>query len=74
MVSNILGKHVLSYGPAWAHYLGGYQDRLLGGPLVLPDLCHTAPWREAQGLRWRSTLIGSYTCPVLCREILDVPD
>jgi hypothetical protein len=23
----------LSYGPPWAHYLGGYQDRLLGGPL-----------------------------------------
>jgi hypothetical protein len=23
---------VLSYGPPWAHYLGGYQDRLLGGP------------------------------------------
>jgi hypothetical protein len=33
----------LSYGPPWAHYLGGYQDRLLGGPLGLPDLCHTAP-------------------------------
>jgi hypothetical protein len=28
----------LSYGPPWAHYLGGYQDRLLGGPLGLPDL------------------------------------
>jgi hypothetical protein len=33
----------LSYGPPWAHYLGGYQDRLLGGPLRLPDLCHTVP-------------------------------
>jgi hypothetical protein len=22
----------LSYGPPWAHYLGGYQDRLLGRP------------------------------------------
>jgi hypothetical protein len=33
----------LSYGPPWAHYLGGYQDRLLGGPLVLPDLRCTAP-------------------------------
>jgi hypothetical protein len=31
----------LSYGPPWAHYLGGYQDRLLGGPLGLPDLCRT---------------------------------
>jgi hypothetical protein len=33
----------VSYGPPWAHYLGGYQDRLLGGPLGLPDLCWTVP-------------------------------
>jgi hypothetical protein len=33
----------LSYGPPWAHYLGGYQNRLLGGPLGLPDLCRTVP-------------------------------
>jgi hypothetical protein len=33
----------LSYGPPRAHYLGGYQDRLLGGPLGLPDLRCTAP-------------------------------
>jgi hypothetical protein len=33
----------LSYGPPWAHYLGGYQDRLLGGPLELPGLRYTAP-------------------------------
>jgi hypothetical protein len=33
----------LSYGPPWAHYLGGYQDQLLGGPLGLPDLCRTVP-------------------------------
>jgi hypothetical protein len=33
----------LSYGPPWAHYLGGYQDRLLGGPLGLPGLHCTAP-------------------------------
>jgi hypothetical protein len=33
----------LSYGPPWAHYLGGYQDRLLGGPLGLPNLCRTVP-------------------------------
>jgi hypothetical protein len=33
----------LSYGPPWAYYLGGYQDRLLGGPLGLLDLGHTAP-------------------------------
>jgi hypothetical protein len=34
---------MLSYGPPWAHYLGGYQDRLLGGPLGLLGLCYTAP-------------------------------
>jgi hypothetical protein len=33
----------LSYGPPWAHYLGGYQDRLLGGPVGLPDLRCTTP-------------------------------
>jgi hypothetical protein len=33
----------VSYGPPWAHYLGGYQDRLLGGPLGLLDLRYTAP-------------------------------
>jgi hypothetical protein len=33
----------LSYGPPWAHYLGGYQDRLLGRPLGLLGLCHSTP-------------------------------
>jgi hypothetical protein len=33
----------LSYGPPWARYLGGYQDRLLVGPLGLLDLCCTVP-------------------------------
>jgi hypothetical protein len=33
----------LSYGHPWAHYSGGYHDRLLGGPLGLPDLCYMAP-------------------------------
>jgi hypothetical protein len=28
----------LLYGPPWAHYLGGYQDRVLRGPLRLLDL------------------------------------
>jgi hypothetical protein len=37
------GIRKVSYGPPWAHYLGGYQDRLLGGPLGLPGLCHAAP-------------------------------
>jgi hypothetical protein len=36
-------RALVSYGPPWAHYLGGYQDRLLGGPLGLPDLCRTVP-------------------------------
>jgi hypothetical protein len=36
-------KPRLSYGPSWTHYLSGYQDRLLGGPLGLPGLCHAAP-------------------------------
>jgi hypothetical protein len=33
----------LSYGPPWAHYLGGYQDRLLSRTLGLLGLCHAAP-------------------------------
>jgi hypothetical protein len=36
-------RRSLSYGPPWAHYLGGYQDRLLGGPLGLHGLRYTAP-------------------------------
>jgi hypothetical protein len=28
----------VSYGPPWAHYLSGYPDRLIGGPLGLPGL------------------------------------
>jgi hypothetical protein len=39
----VQGGRGVSYGPPWAHYLGGYQDRLLGGPLGLLGLCHTAP-------------------------------
>jgi hypothetical protein len=42
MVASILPEDV-SYGPPWAHYLGGYQDRLLGGPLGLHGLRYTAP-------------------------------
>jgi hypothetical protein len=33
----------VSNGPPWVHYLSGYEDRLLGGPLGLPDLRCTAP-------------------------------
>jgi hypothetical protein len=36
-------RKALSYGPPWAHYLSGYQDRLLDGPLGLPGLRYTAP-------------------------------
>jgi hypothetical protein len=46
MVERQFGKKIfciLSYGPPWAHYLGGYQDRLLSGPLGLPDLRCTVP-------------------------------
>jgi hypothetical protein len=38
-----MGSKGVSYGPPWAHYLGGYQDRLLGGPLGLPGLRYTVP-------------------------------
>jgi hypothetical protein len=37
----------LSYGPPWAHYLSGYQDRLLGGPLGLPGLRYMVSNGEA---------------------------
>jgi hypothetical protein len=33
----------LSYEPPWAHYLSGYQDQLLGGPLGVLDLGHMTP-------------------------------
>jgi hypothetical protein len=42
-VEDRVDEVALSYGPPWAHYLSGYQDRLLGGPLGLPDLRCTAP-------------------------------
>jgi hypothetical protein len=43
-VASLTGwRHRLSYGHPWAHYSGGYQDRLLGGPLGLPALCYTTP-------------------------------
>jgi hypothetical protein len=35
---------------------------------------HGTWWCGAQGLRWRSTRIGSCTCLVLCRELLAAPD
>jgi hypothetical protein len=41
--SNYYSNCLVSYGPPWAHYLGGYQDRLLGGPLGLPGLRYKTP-------------------------------
>jgi hypothetical protein len=38
-----LDSILVLYGPPWAHYLSGYQDRLLGGPLGLPNLRCTVP-------------------------------
>jgi hypothetical protein len=64
----------LSCGPPWAHYLGGYQDRLLGGPLGLPDLCRTVPDGVRRKDHGGETRIGSYTYHVLCRGLLDVHD
>jgi hypothetical protein len=41
----------LSYGPPWAHYLGGFQDRLLSGPLGLLGLgCTTLVGVESKDL------------------------
>jgi hypothetical protein len=63
----------LSYGHPWAHYSGGYQDRLLGGLLGLLNLCYTC-WRGVQGLQRDSTRLGSYTCPGPCKVLLVVHD
>jgi hypothetical protein len=54
----------LSYGPPWAHYLGGYQDRLLGGPLGLHDLRCTTP----AGVKHKD-----YGGEVLGQEAVQVP-
>jgi hypothetical protein len=44
----------VSYGHLWAHYPGGYQDRLLCGPLGLLELGRTVQDRvrhkETRGL------------------------
>jgi hypothetical protein len=39
----VINKEYNIIATPWAHYLGGYQDRLLGGPLGLPGLRYTAP-------------------------------
>jgi hypothetical protein len=50
-------RHRLSYGPPWAHYLGGYQDRLLGGPLGLPDL-HCMTPDDVKHKDYRGEVLG----------------
>jgi hypothetical protein len=35
---------------------------------------HGTCWRRAQGPQWRITRIGSYACPLPCRELLHVHD
>jgi hypothetical protein len=42
-IVKVISDLPLSYGPPWAQRHGGYQDRLLSGPLGLLGLCHTAP-------------------------------
>jgi hypothetical protein len=54
-------KSGMSYVPSWAHDLGGYQDRLLGGPLGLLGLCHTAP--DGVGCKdYGGGVLGSVSC------------
>jgi hypothetical protein len=48
---------IVSYGPPWTHYLGGYQDRLLGGPLGLPDLRCTTP-DDVEHKDYRGEVLG----------------
>jgi hypothetical protein len=49
---------ILSYGHPWAHYSGGYQDRLLGGPLGLLILGCTTP-TGVERKDYRGILLGS---------------
>jgi hypothetical protein len=51
------GGRRVSYGPPWAHYLGGYQDRLLGGPLGLPGLRYTAS-EDAEHKDYTGVVLG----------------
>jgi hypothetical protein len=64
---------VVSYGPPWAHYLGGYRDRLLGGPLGLLDLRCTTP-AGVKHKDYGGEVLGSCTSPALYRGLLDVLD
>jgi hypothetical protein len=44
------------------------------GPYDYPACATRHLMCEVHGLRWRSTRIGSYTCLVMCRGLLDVHD
>jgi hypothetical protein len=51
----------LSYGPPWAHYLDGYQDRLLGGPLGY------SAWATRHLMAWGArTTVEKYSDSKLC--------
>jgi hypothetical protein len=53
----LMTPQTVSYGPPWAHYLGGYQDRLHGGPLGLPGLRYTAP-DGVEHMDYRGEVLG----------------
>jgi hypothetical protein len=61
----------ISRGPLPRWVPGPTTRWALGTTRLVP---HGTWWREAQGLRWSSTRIGSYTYHVLCRGLLDVHD
>jgi hypothetical protein len=60
-----------SLGPLPRWVLGPITRWAPGTTRLVP---HGTCWCEAQGLRWRSTRIGSYTYHVLCRGLLDLHD
>jgi hypothetical protein len=65
----------LLYGHPWDHYSGGYQYRLLSGPLGLLNLgCTTPAGVERKDYRGNSTRLGIYTCPNPCKVLLIVHD
>jgi hypothetical protein len=75
-----LAARLLSYGPPWAHYLGGPLPRWVPVPTTrwapgTTRLALQGTWRrEAQWLWRRSTRLGSCTCPALYGRLLDVLD
>jgi hypothetical protein len=47
----------LSYGYPWAHHSSGYQDRLLGGSMVLLNLGYMTP-ASVERKDYRETVLG----------------